>query len=75
MIQVGFNDEGKIDALTADVFCDPGMSSMDATSLFACMFMQSCYTTSGWKLNPGVCTTDTHANTFCRAPGKFLNIY
>ncbi|CAG7720323.1 unnamed protein product [Allacma fusca] len=72
--EVGFDQNGKIDALQAKVICDAGMYELDATSAFAVAYMQSCYHATGWNVQPGRTTTNTHLNTFCRAPGTTQGI-
>ncbi|CAG7835136.1 unnamed protein product [Allacma fusca] len=72
--EAGFDQNGKIDALQAKVICDSGMYDLDTTSAFAVAFMQSCYNAKGWNLQPGRVTTNTHTNTFCRAPGTTQGI-
>ncbi|CAG7720322.1 unnamed protein product [Allacma fusca] len=72
--EVGFDQTGKIDALQAKVVCDTGIYDLDATSLFAVAFMQNCYHARGWNIRPGRATTNTHLNTYCRAPGTTQGI-
>lgn len=73
MSQVGFDDDGKIDSLEAQIFCDGGILSNEVTSAMAMVALQSCYEAVGWKVAPGAVNTNKVSNTYCRAPGE-LNL-
>jgi len=70
MHQVGFDDLGKIGSLKAEMYCDTGYAPNDVTTYFGFLHMQSAYKAIGWEVKPGWVTTNTPANTACRAPGK-----
>ncbi|ODM92327.1 Abscisic-aldehyde oxidase [Orchesella cincta] len=72
--EVGIDNDGRIQSLKAKIFCDPGYTGNEATSLFAMVCAQSCYRAVGWEVVPGKSLTNTPPNTYCRAPGSTQGI-
>ncbi|XP_035713400.1 xanthine dehydrogenase/oxidase isoform X1 [Folsomia candida] len=72
--EVGVDKDGKIMSLKCDIFCDPGSVGNEATSFLAVFNLQNCYRATGWDATSGKAITNTHPNTYCRAPGSTQGI-
>lgn len=67
--KVQVDETGKVYKLESNIYCDVGAVSNEPTSLYGMICSQSCYQALNWNATPGVVTTDTPTNTYCRAPG------
>ncbi|CAL8070104.1 unnamed protein product [Orchesella dallaii] len=72
--EVGFDDEGRIGSLKADLICDTGCSSNEATTFIAMLHIQNCYKAIGWEVGTHFVFTNTPSNTTVRAPGSVQSV-
>lgn len=66
---VGFDDDGKLQALKLDVIADAGHAGNDSAVMYLAVPLQNCYHIPNMMYRPMVVQTDTAANTWCRTPG------
>ncbi|XP_064107764.1 uncharacterized protein LOC135216406 [Macrobrachium nipponense] len=67
--EVGFDDNGKFQALKVDVIGDAGHVKNDSAVYYLSGALQNCYYIPNMMYRPIIVTTDTAANTWCRTPG------
>lgn len=67
--EVGFDDEGKIQALKVDMTTDAGHVANEHSVAFLAGTIQSTYHVPNIVYNGYIVRTDTAANTYCRTPG------
>ncbi len=61
--------DGQLQDVDIKLTCDCGFTTNESTSGDAALFAQNCYSAANWNVVPASVTTNTAANTFCRAPG------
>jgi len=69
--QVGFDNDGRIGKLRAEIFCDLGFTANEPEHLIALNYIQNIYKVQNWEIKLATVITNTPTNTFMRAPGKF----
>lgn len=69
--QVGINDDGKIQYLTATVIEDDGCSHNENILAYTIGGFPNCYDTDSYSVKAAAVLTDLPSNSFARAPGKF----
>ncbi|XP_066250724.1 xanthine dehydrogenase-like isoform X1 [Euwallacea similis] len=68
--EVGVDSKGVIQNMTSDLYSDCGMINGDlGLDSFVRDCFENCYKTDTWAYDTYVCKTDTHPNTYTRAPG------
>ncbi|KAK7027383.1 hypothetical protein SK128_013597 [Halocaridina rubra] len=67
--EVGFDDDGKFQALKVDLISDAGHVKNEASVGFLSGSIQNCYHVPNLLFRPIIVSTDTAANTWCRTPG------
>ncbi|XP_042871766.1 indole-3-acetaldehyde oxidase-like [Penaeus japonicus] len=67
--EVGFDDDGKLQALRVDMFSDAGHVPNEASVGFLAGPVQNAYHVPNLLFRPVIVRTDTAANTWCRTPG------
>ena len=67
--RIGLNADGKIQALTTQIYADGGWSLNDVDSMFAIIFGQSCYNIPTARMMPYGVKLNTPTPTAMRAPG------
>merc|ERR1711962_1767715 len=67
--RIGLNADGKIQALTTEIYADGGWSLNDVDSMFAIIFGQSCYKVPTARMMPYGVRLNTPTPTAMRAPG------
>ena len=67
--RIGLSAEGKIQALTTEIYADGGWSLNDVDSMFAIIFGQSCYKIPTARMMPYGVRLNTPTPTAMRAPG------
>ncbi|CAL8069378.1 unnamed protein product [Orchesella dallaii] len=72
--EVGFDDQGRIGSLKADLICDTGCSSNEASIFLAMLHMQNCYKAVGWEVATHFVFTNTPSNTTVRSPGSVQSV-
>lgn len=68
-LQIGVDDNGKIQYLENTFYEDNGCSTNDNIAEFLAPFFANCYDESTWTVDGYGILTDTASNTPCRAPG------
>lgn len=68
--QVGFDDEGKFQALKVEMYSDAGHVPNESSVGFLGGPVQNGYHIPSLLFRPVIVRTDTAANTWCRTPGK-----
>lgn len=58
-----------------NLYVDTGSSWFDYLLTSTAKSLANCYDTITWDVTPFAIRTDTPANTFCRAPCKFMLVY
>lgn len=72
--KVGFDDDGKLQAVQAVVTSNAGYRSVDISAPSAVAAMPSCYDCPNWELTPQYVITNTPITTWCRTPGTVEGI-
>ncbi|XP_068204134.1 uncharacterized protein [Palaemon carinicauda] len=67
--EVGFDDDGRFQALKVDIIGDTGHARNDSATGSLAGPLQNCYHIPNMLYRPIIVTTDTAANTWCRTPG------
>ena len=67
--RIGLSADGKIQALTTEIYADGGWSLNDVDSMFAIIFGQSCYKIPTARMMPYGVRLNTPTPTAMRAPG------
>ncbi|KAL7640339.1 UNVERIFIED_CONTAM: hypothetical protein RMT77_008603 [Armadillidium vulgare] len=67
--KVGFDEEGRLQAVSVDIIADSGHVGNEGSALLAAVSLPNVYYCPNWKIQPYYALTDTPANTWCRAPG------
>ena len=73
VLQVGVNDVGEIQYLTAKMYEDDGHVPNDLTIGGTVHHFPNAYDSSTWTVFGYGITTDNASNTWCRAPGITIN--
>ncbi|CAL4088500.1 unnamed protein product [Meganyctiphanes norvegica] len=68
--EVGFDDTGRVEALKIEITSDAGHCRNNVSSGWLRGRLQNCYEFPSLIVRPLAVTTDTAANTWCRAPGS-----
>ena len=68
-IQIGVDDDGKIQYMNASIVQDNGCSNNEGLLDFVIGGFPNCYNTKYWSVKTATVTTDTPSNSFARAPG------
>ncbi|KAL1517488.1 hypothetical protein ABEB36_001248 [Hypothenemus hampei] len=72
---VGVDQKGIIQNMTSELYCDYGMGMPDPFIMGPLMeCWENCYKTDTWSYDTYFAKTDTHPNTFCRAPGTLEGV-
>lgn len=69
VLQVGVNDDGKIQYLTASVIQDDGCSHNENILSYTIGGFPNCYDSDYFDVKSAAVLTDLPSNTFARAPG------
>lgn len=72
--EVGVNDKGVIQYLKADLYSDYGVGGNELVEILLRNMFENCYDISRWSFSTYLVNTDTHANCFTRAPGKYRTV-
>lgn len=70
--EAGVNDKGVIQYLKADLYSDFGVGGNEPIDSLLIDLFENCYDISRWSFSTYTVTTDTHANCYTRAPGKYV---
>ncbi|XP_046576122.1 probable aldehyde oxidase 2 [Haliotis rubra] len=69
---VGFDEAGRVNVVSVDVYCDGGCSPNSALFFNEIMMtLDQGYHIPNWRIKVIACKTDTPTNTSMRAPGPF----
>ena len=69
-LQVGTDDNGKIQYLISDLYYDGGINYNEQLVGAATFCFMNCYDTTNWKVTGLVVLTDITPTTWCRSPGS-----
>ena len=69
--EIGFDSDGKVLALTYDIYCDAGISYSDAFGglNMAMMWADNSFYLPNYQARAKLCYTNTPPRTYARAPG------
>lgn len=68
--EVGINSDGKVQYLNSTIYSDYGKGGNEFVVGELLELYRKKYVTDGWHIVVNTTKTDTHAGTWCRAPGK-----
>ena len=68
--EVGVDDKGKFQYLNATIYSDYGVGGNEKIIPELIPQIIGIYNSETFKLSGNAVQTDTHANTWCRAPGE-----
>jgi CO/xanthine dehydrogenase Mo-binding subunit len=71
-LQVGTDNDGKVQYLKADFYENAGSSWNEKMVSDSISFMTSCYDNSTWKVKGYGVRSDIPSTTWCRGPGTVL---
>lgn len=74
-MQVGTDDDGKIQYLNVTIIQDTGCATNDDVVEYTTAAFPNCYNTETWTLKTANVLTDLPCNTFARGSGKRLSNY
>jgi len=73
--KAGVDKNGLLQAVDMHILCDAGSNFNEGGASVAAYHAKSCYASKSWKFLPQVARTDTHSNSYMRAPGKYIFYY
>jgi len=74
-LQVGTDDNGKVQYLKADFYENAGSSWNEKIVPDSVSYMTSCYDNRSWKVKGLSVRSDIPSTTFCRGPGRILQLH
>ena len=72
--EVGVDDKGKFQYLNANIYSDYGVGGNEKMIPELILHITGLYNSETFKLSGNGVQTDTHANTWCRAPGECISV-
>lgn len=72
--QTGFDDQGKIESMHLECFCDAGCTHNDYVTQNVQVAVANCYEAGHWTIKPNAVLTDAPSNLWTRAPGDVEGI-
>ncbi|XP_068085795.1 uncharacterized protein [Anabrus simplex] len=72
--EVGFDDQGRICYLEAEILQNSGNNFNESVLTFTIEHFANCYDNSRWNVVGKACRTDITGNTYCRAPGSLEGV-
>ena len=69
--KVGFDDNGKLNGIKIDWFCDSGNSDGESAMSGGVIFIDNVYDCKNWFISSTVVKTNIPAHTAVRSPSKF----
>jgi len=73
-LQVGTDDNGKVQYLKADFYDNAGSSWNETVVTYSVPHMTSCYDNSSWKVTGLSVRSDIPSATWCRGPGRVVKL-
>jgi len=73
-LQVGTDDNGKVQYLKVDFYENAGSSWNEKTVPLSVFHMTNCYDNSSWKVKGLSVRSDIPSATWCRGPGRDLEL-
>lgn len=70
----GFDDQGMIEGMTLEFFCDAGCSQNDFVAPLVQGAVANCYHSDHWTIKPNSVLTDAPSNLWARGPGDVEGI-
>lgn len=69
--EVGVNDNGVFQYMESNIYSDQGRGGNEPSDYMFLPVFENCYDYSTWNFSTNSVRTDTPANAYTRAPGKF----
>ncbi len=63
------DEDGRLISVDLRIIVDCGSTFNEGGSNHVAAFAKNCYSSKAWRISIQKAKTDTHCNTYCRAPG------
>lgn len=63
------DEDGRLLSVDLRTIVDGGSTFNEGGGNYLAVYAKNCYSSKAWKISFQKAKTDTHCNTYCRAPG------